>query len=281
MARTITEIKASITTSFMADETVAAFYGFTVGAGFDATFSKAGFESILFYIVASAIYVVESLMDVLRSDVDTDLSARLVPGRKWWRDLAIAFQYGDAYNEEAGKYDVIDDTKQIVAYAAVEEPSTGGVRLKVAKTAGAELSALDAPELLAFTEYIRVAKPLGVKSQIVSVPGDDLRIVIDIYYDPLVLDADGNALDGSGEPVPSTVRSFVKSLPFNGEFVIASLVDALQATKGVKVPTVLSAESKYLTTDWEAIDARVKPYSGWMKVTDENLTITYRPHDVD
>lgn len=250
--------------------------------------SAVAFWRLIFYIVASSHFVVESLSDVLKADVTADLSARLVPGRKWWRDLALAFQFGDAFNEELGKYDVVDESKRLVAFAAVEEPSTGGVRLKVAKTAGVELAALDAPELLAFTEYIRVAKPLGVKSQIVSVDGDDLRLVVDIYYDPLVMTTvvDGDETKGVllsdmvTEPVKDTIRAFVKSLPFNGEFVVASLVDALQATKGVMIPTVLSAESKYLTTDWQGIDARVKPYSGWMKVSPENLTITYRPHDV-
>ncbi len=296
MARTVSEIKASITTPFMANEAIAARYGFAVGASFDATFSKVSFESVTFFIIAMAIYTVEVLQDKLKSDVTADLDARLVPGRQFWRDLALSFQYGDPFNEETGKYDVIDETKQIISFAAVEEPSTGGIILKVAKLINGELKPLDYgnelgenPEFTAFSEYIRVAKPAGVKVTIISISGDDLRLVLDIYYDPLVMttvEADGETKgvllsDMTTEPVKNTINEFVKSLPFNSEFVLASLVDKLQATAGIDIPTVLSASSKYLTTDWQNIDARVKPYAGYLTITDDNLIINYRPYDVD
>lgn len=264
----------------MANETLASYYGFTPGETFEDTFSPVSFEGILFYIIASAIYVVEALMDVLRENVDGELDSRLVPGRPFWRDLALAFQYGDAFNEETGKYDVVDETKRIISFAAVEEPSSGGIILKVARLVDGVLLPLDSLQFAAFSEYVKLAKPMGVKVTIISIEGDDFRAVVDIYYDPLVLDANGNRLDGTGTPVPDTISVFAKKLPFNSEFVIASLVDALQATYGVKIPTILSAESKYLNNDWKVIDARVKPYAGYLNVKIENLTINYRPYDV-
>lgn len=55
MARTIAEIKESITTDFMRNPDVARAYGFDVETPFTSHFSKLSIESLLFYIVACAV----------------------------------------------------------------------------------------------------------------------------------------------------------------------------------------------------------------------------------
>ncbi len=288
MARTITQVKAGMTADFMANETIAGFYGFAAGADFDSVFSKVSLESILFYIVASAIYVMESLFDVLKTDVDTALSQRLTHNRQWYVNIAKAFQFGDGLDDDTGKYPVIDETKMVVAYAAVDEVN-GQLILKVASEADGELGALTTEELTGFENYIQKVKDAGVKVTVVSTQGDALRLVIDILYDPMVLGVTvvdgvqkGYLLsDGNTEPVKNTIKSFIKQLPFNGEFKTVSLVDALQVTPGVVIPTVESAESKYAANDWQVIDARVKPYAGYLVIADENLSINYRPYDAN
>lgn len=279
MARTVSEIKASIASSFMANETLAGYYGFAPGTGFDSVFSRVSFESIMFYIVAYAIFVVESLFDVLKADVDKALAERLTHNRQWYVNVAKAFQFGDALNATGG-YDIIDETKQVVDYAAVDEIA-GQLFMKVATTNGDNLEALDDAQKIAFTSYIQATKDAGVRVTVISEPGDDLRLVLDVFYDPMALDEDGNLLDGGGEPVKDTILFFIKNLPFNGEFKTVSLTDALQVTPGVVIPTVLSAEYKYAANDWISIDAKVKPYAGYMVIADENLTINYRPYDAN
>lgn len=55
MARTITEIKKSMTDRFMSDATILERYGLKAGDSFDAKFSKVSIENILFFTVAAVI----------------------------------------------------------------------------------------------------------------------------------------------------------------------------------------------------------------------------------
>lgn len=270
-----------MTDSFIGNATIQSLYGLDPAKTFDEQFSPVSIESLLFFVVASAMYLLELLFDEHKTAVDNALALRLTHNRQWYVNLAKAFQFGDALNDETGGYDVIDASKQVVSYSAVDE-IVGQLNMKVAKLSGTELAPLSGEELTAFVQYIQKTKDAGVRVNVISTVGDSLQLVVDVYYDPLVLDASGILLsDGETEPVKDTIRSFIRNLPFNGEFVVASLVDALQATAGVKIPTILSAQSKYGANDWVGIDARVKPNAGYLVIADEDLTITYRPYDVD
>lgn len=262
----------------MSNPTMAAYYGFTVGEDFNSRFAKVSLESILFFIVASAIFVLESLYDNLKAYVDAALNARLTHNRQWYVDLAKAFQYGDTINPLTGKYDVVDESKQVIDYAAVDEIN-GVLFIKVARLMNGELAPLSTEMMTAFAVYIQATKDAGVVVKNISEVGDDARLVIDIWYDAQVLNADGSAIDGSGEPAKETVLNYLKNLPFNGEFTILAMEDDLQVTKGVVIPKTLSAESKYANNDWAVIDAKVKPHAGYMVVKDENLTLNYRAYD--
>ena len=296
MARSIATIKAGMASEFMGNETVAGFYGFAAGADFASTFSPVSLESILFYIVASAIFTLESMFDTLKAYVDAALNARLTHNRQWIADRAKEFQYGDAISLQTGKYDVIDASKRVVSYASCDQIADS-LYVKIAAVSGDTLAPLSAGQVAAFEQYMSKVMDAGVVGYTISDAGDKLRLVLDIYYDPMVMDVEGNLLDGGGSPVGDTVRSYIKSLPFNSEFTIVALTDALQATRGVAIPTVLSAESKYATNEWSVIDARVKPHAGYLVidrgdrivipgtgnnvVVEGDLTVTYRPYDVN
>lgn len=280
MARTVEEIRNGMTTDFMSNETLAAYYGFTVGDNFDAHFSKVNLESILFFIVASAIWVVEKIFDQQKKEVNEALGKRITHNKQWYADLAKQFQYGDALNLNSGTYDTIDEEKQIIAHASVDEVA-GKLIMKVAKSDGTSLEPLEGGELSTFTNYIEKVKDAGVSITVRSLVGDSLNLVIDIWYDPLVMNDQGELLTDSSKPVEETLQNFIQNLPFNGEFQLVKLVDALQATEGVVIPNILSAESKYADNDWVTIDAKVKPYAGYLTLETENLTINYRAYDGD
>ena len=57
MARTVKQIKKSMTDEFMASKIIRDKYGLTEKDTFDNAFSEVSFESILFGIIASAICV--------------------------------------------------------------------------------------------------------------------------------------------------------------------------------------------------------------------------------
>ena len=90
MARTITDIKATMTAEFMNSTVMATLYGFTVGDSFDSTFSKVSFESVLFYIVAFLTNTMEKLFDSHKADVDATIAEMKPHSKNWYKNKALA-----------------------------------------------------------------------------------------------------------------------------------------------------------------------------------------------
>ena len=74
----------------------------------------------------------------------------------------------------------------------------------------------------------------GTHYLFVSEAPDALRVHLQVYYDPLVLDSMGQRLEGGGKPVEETVEAYLNSLEYGGTFYASKLVDMLQVTTGVK-----------------------------------------------
>lgn len=247
MARTIREIKAAMTQQFMSDPTIVEMYGFTEGAVFEDTFSAVSLESVWFSIVASAIYVLETLFDLFRADVDKKISGAVVASIPWYHKIALEFQYGDSLVfDEATQgfvYPVVDTTKQLVKFAACRDMG-GGVYVLVS---GADSSgnpvALSSDVLSAFESYLRERKPAGVLLSVNSLNPDLVRSVITVQYDPQVLTPDGELItDPSVKPVEDAVNAYLKGIVYGGVLNKTKLVDAVQGARGV-IDVVLTSVS--------------------------------------
>ena len=247
MARTIREIKAAMTQQFMSDPTIVEMYGFTEGAVFEDTFSAVSLESIWFSIVASAIYVLETLFDLFRADVDKKISGAVVASIPWYHKIALEFQYGDSLVfDEATQgfvYPVVDTTKQLVKFAACRDMG-GGVYVLVS---GADSSgnpvALSSDVLSAFESYLRERKPAGVLLSVHSLNPDLVRSVMTVQYDPQVLTPDGELItDPSVKPVEDAVNAYLKGIVYGGVLNKTKLVDAVQGARGV-IDVVLTSVS--------------------------------------
>lgn len=240
--------------------------------------SQTAIYRMLCYVVAIAIWMHEVLFDEHSAEVATRIANERYGGLPWYADMAKRFQYGHPLIQDTDQYATVDTVSQIIKHAKVDEIG-GNLFLKVAKDVNGELTYLDGNEMTAFVEYIKQIKVGGVNITIISSTGDDLRMSYDVWYDPLVLDEHGIMLDGSGrEPAKETVRAFIKSLPFNGHFIPTKLTDAMQTADGVKIPVLLSAESRNGINDFAVIDGYVVPRAGYLTVTDENLTFNYKPY---
>jgi hypothetical protein len=164
-----------------------------------------------------------------------------------------------------------------VAYAAVVEAERG-LRIKVAKDNGTDLERLHpTEEMPAFTAYMNRVKDAGVKLLITSTAADELKLSLEVYYDPLILDSTGSRLDGSdNKPVQKAVRNYLRNLPFNGIFVLAYLVDVLQQVPGVVVPHVLAANARFASLPFTSFGVQYQPDSGYLRLINEgDLTITW------
>ena len=247
MARTIREIKAAMTQQFMSDPTIVEMYGFTEGAVFEDTFSAVSLESIWFSIVASAIYVLETLFDLFRADVDKKISGAVVASIPWYHKIALEFQYGDSLVfDEATQgfvYPVVDTTKQLVKFAACRDMGGGVYVLVSGADSSGDPVALSSDVLSAFESYLRERKPAGVILSVNSLNPDLVRSVMTVQYDPQVLTPDGELItDPSVKPVEDAVNAYLKGIVYGGVLNKTKLVDAVQGARGV-IDVVLTSVS--------------------------------------
>src|SRR5690242_17700860 len=151
------------------------------------TWSDTNLQRIMLYVMAIIVYIPGTLQDLFKADVDTTIAAMKPHSLQWYAGKAKDFQYGDDLIAESDTYDNTGLTdaqilaKKIVSYAAVVEQERG-VRIKIAKTIGDDLGALDAGELSSFTDYMAKIKDAGVKLQITSGPADNLLLALRIAY---------------------------------------------------------------------------------------------------
>lgn len=246
--------------------------------------SRVAVWKIFFYAVAFCINAIEQLHDLFRREMDDKIDRLKPHSARWFAEKAKLFQYGYNLVPETDRYDntgLTDDqvtASKIVSYAAVVEQSRG-IRIKVAKDNGADLDALSGMELSAFSEYMERVKPAGIKLLITSNVADDLTASLRIFYNPLVLKADGGRIDGTdATPVQSALRTFLKNLPFNGIFVPQMAVDALQAVEGVVIVKDDIWSARYGALDFQTIDVEYTPDAGYLRIPDEDLTIEFIPH---
>lgn len=272
MARTITEIQQTIIDGVQADATLSPLL---------TSISKTAVWRLLTYIVAVAAWTQEQLRDIFTADIDEQIAAKKPHSLRWYGEMSKAFQYGYDLVDEADYYDNtgIDDdvvaASKIVSYAAVVEQQRG-VRIKVAKTIGSDLGALTNDELTSFSTYMSEIKDAGVKLLITSGPADNLRLVLRIQYNPLVLNAAGARIDGTtSTPVPDAIKNHLLNLPFNGVFSVQKLVDAIQAVEGVNDLNIDQVATKYGALNFSSVNISVIPDAGYLRILDTDLLITY------
>lgn len=275
MARTIDEIQESMLAAIAADATLAPVATST---------SKVAIFKLFTRIVAAAAWTIEVLFDTLKTELN-DLLAALKPhSLRWYANKAKDFQYGYSLPIDTDKYDntglteeQIEDSK-IVRYSAVTEGDDGKLRIKVAKE-NADLEPLAVGELASFSEYMARIKDAGVRLLITSNTPDKLKLTLKIFYDPLILDSNGQRIDGSDlTPIQTAVKNYLKNLPFNGVFVLAYLVDALQQVEGVVIPHIESCSTSYAAFPFTTVNVQYLPDAGYLRFeNDADLTLQFEP----
>lgn len=251
--------------------------------------SKTAIWRLWTYVTATAIWALENLFDLHKKEVDKLLLTKKPHNLIWYKAKAEAFQFGMELKAGSDCYDNtgVDHLKvaqsRIVKHVAIFENKTNGwMRLKAAKEVNGELQALsrtEPDELGALNRYMQLIKDAGVKLIVDSLPPDRLKMHIDIYYDAMVLDAGGGRLDGgSVKPVHDTIKAYLRSLPFNGAFVLATLTDRLQETTGVVIPQIRHVSVSYGSRKDVCIPVRYIPDGGYLRIyKEDDLKINYIP----
>ncbi len=270
MARTIAQIQQAMLDEIAADATL---------SGVATNTSKMAIFRLYTRIVATCAWTVEVLFDTHKQEMN-DLLALLKPHTsRWYANKAKLFQYGYALPIDTDQYDntgLTDEEieeSQIVKYSAVTEGEDGRLRIKVAKE-GDDLEPLEAGELISFSEYMARIKDAGVRLLITSNTPDKLKMEWDIYFDPLILNSVGQRIDGSElTPVQDAIKDYLKILPFNGVYVLAFHVDAIQKVDGVVIPHIKSALTSYAAFAFTSVNVQYLPDAGYLRFEDDEVDL--------
>lgn len=248
--------------------------------------SKVAIWRLWVYIIAVAIWSLEKLFDQHRADIDKRLAELKPHTARWYRSKALAFQYGfdllpdsDTFNNQGHTEEAIEASKIVKYSAVIESKNEGRLIVKIAGEQGEQLQPITDAQKQAFESYLQEIKDAGVRLSVVNYQPDVLHLQMKIVYDPLVLDSNGQSILHATKPVEEAIKSYLKRLPFNGELVLAHLIDALQQAEGVKIPHLVLAQSKNITSGggygaFETIEISKIPTAGYFTIDNFN-DITY------
>mgnify|MGYP000243443890 FL=1 len=278
MARTIEEIQGRILTAIASDQALSAQLTST---------SKVAVFRLFAYIIASSIWLLESIFDNHKKEIDTALYEQKSGTPRWYRNMSLAFQYGFDLLEDSDKFDntgYTDDqieASKIIKYCSVKESiESNRLTIKVAGGSGDALEQLDDTQITAFLQYMSEVKYAGVKLNVVNNPADKLLLNMQIYRDVLVIDENGVSILNGDKPVEKAIRAYMKTLPFNGELVLNDLIAHIRAVEGVDDANITIATSSFYDTAtssytaFQPINVKTIPVAGYFEIENFN-TVTY------
>lgn len=300
MARSIAEIKAQICEAFISQDAIRTGYGLKDRQSFDKAFSPVSLESLMFYVVASCIWLLEKLFDRHREEVDARIEALRPHTLRWYATKAKEYMRGkelimqdgvvvaDRY-DTAGMTDEDIEKARVVKYAVATEDNTQVFIKVAARGNNGQPRQLEAEDLNGLKSYISQIKDAGVAVKILNEPADNMRVQLVILYDPAILtaqtqgkaDADGytpvKLMRDGADVITETVSRVISELPFNGEYRNSDLMAAIQSIEGVKVADIVKVEAAAGGSDaYSQVVGYRRPYSGYYAL--QNLTVKGRPY---
>ncbi|WP_302586097.1 hypothetical protein [uncultured Alistipes sp.] len=277
--RTIDQIKESIAADFMNNEAVADLFGFPAGDNFAAHFSKVSVVNLLFYVFASAAWVVERLFETHRAEIEARIG-EIIPHRaKWYKSKVLEFMQDRTLMPDTDRYDTSGmtqeevDAARVVKYVTADENRNASLlTVKVAGEKDGVRCCLDPEVEMQLAAYLAEIKDAGVRINLVNREADTFNCSIDIYYNPMLLP------ENVRRDCEAAIRSYIANLPFNGEYTNMALIDALQAVEGVRIAEFRQATASASgMTAVTAIDARHVPAAGYFRAG--QITLTMKAHE--
>lgn len=257
MARTIAEIKKTMTDAFLADADIRELYGIKADTTWKECFSTVSVENMLIYVVAACTHILEVMTETWIQEVEAQMASAVVASVPWYYKMARAFQYGDSLtffdDTQSYGYDTIDETKQVVHYAAVRDRGTS-VEILVSGETKDKPTPLSDDVLTAFKQYMNRVKIAGIVLNIRSQAADLITIYAKVYVDPMVINTKGYLVADGSRPVDEAIEAYLKNIVYGGTFNKTRLVDAIQAVEGVT--DIELGECSYMpdgATDWTNI----------------------------
>ncbi len=300
MARSIAEIKAQICETFISQDAIRTGYGLKDKQSFDKAFSPVSLESLMFYVVASCIWLLEKLFDRHREEVDARIETLRPHTLRWYATKAKEYMRGrelimqdgvvvaDCY-DTTGMTDEDIEKARVVKYAVATEDNTQVFIKVAARGNNGQPKQLEAEDLNGLKSYISQIKDAGVAVKILNEPADNMRVQLVVLYDPAILSVQSQgAVDANGyttvklmrngaDVIAEAVSRVISELPFNGEYRNSDLMAAIQSIEGVKVADIVKVEAAAGGSDgYSQVVGYRRPYSGYYAL--QNLTVKGRPY---
>lgn len=262
MARTKAVIKAQI---------IATVSGIPIISQLVTNPSQVQYNNNFIDIIARSINLLEQLMDVFKSDLETTARNSAVGSQQWLQAKSLEFQYDATTPQVVAvdanfsiNYPIIDATKRIITRCAVKRTGQRVVLVNVAKSDPPV--ALSAPELSSFVGYLSDINPAGVNYIAASRTADKLYCKATIYYN-------GQYSATISAAVISAMNDYLANISFNGAFKLSSLTDYIQKVTGVtdvlledvaiRADTVVFASKTYLVQGKTTLIPVYSLYAGY------------------
>ena len=228
--------------------------------------SKVAVWRLKMNIFAYQTWLLENLFDQAKTEIITEASNKVFGQLPWYVEQAKLFQLGDELVWDGTKYiyEVIDETKRIITQASATN-SSGVIILKTATGDSGSFAPLSASQLTALNTYFKGTlgiqtqdglAPAGTKLSIVSENADEMKMQVDVFVDPLVIDSSGFLVsDGTTKPVETAITTYIQELPFNAIFKVSALTDAIQAVNGVVNVVVNFCDARFGSGSYTDITA--------------------------
>ena len=248
-------------------------------------------KTAIFRLWASAVGIVmatfEAVFNTFKQDVEDTLRAKKPHSLLWYTSKAKDFQLGyslpnfeDEYDNTLLTEEQVEDSKIVTHASCTKSLRQNGrnyLRLKVAKGTSPTLDKLSTVELTAFDDYMQSICDAGVDLSCESNDADQVVMDWTIYYDPQLIDLDGNSLV-TGEPVVvNAIVAYLQNLPFNGRYVPEHHKQYLYDTvPGVVIANINDVRVTIYGTNVVTTPSTggMVPDAGWMKFyTPSDLTI--------
>ena len=255
-------------------------------------------------VVSTAYWAFVNVRDLHDKETDFLIQEQKVPNQRWYRNKALNFQYGfdvetdsdvfkstiqvDGEDVEATEEQI--DASKVIKYCAVDRKVIANRASLIIKIAGEENGEIvqtsdEVKEALKKWFEVDGAAAAGDVITYINYKGDILSFSVDVYVNPLVLMSDGRHKINLNYPVEDAIKTYLKNLPFNGEFDVQKFEAAILATEGVLKLKTNKVESKWIVASggdadgyglFQPISVYKIPESGYFKVLDFKPLIIYK-----
>ena len=229
MARTVAQILAAMDREQAAQTNL---------SGLNST-SQTAIYTLWKYIVAVSHYLLESLIDQKKTEIENVLKSGYFGTALWIRQKAFEFQYDATVPQVieiingVPTYPTIDTDKQIITRCSVKSTGYSAVNIKVAKSEPPAV--LTAPELTAFSAYYNAGGnasggeqgigAVGINYNCLSYQPDRLYIEAEIFYNGIY----AGVIE---DTIIQALETFMANMPFDGDLKVVDVIDALQSVPG-------------------------------------------------